>query len=228
MASSGVRRATGGQDAEGVGGEHHDRRGVAGALLRDVVGDRLQRIGAAGVLGDRVVVQVEASRRRVHDHVLEHRPEGVGRGVDLRLRVGREADDLGVAAALDVEDAVLAPAVLVVADQRPLGVGGEGRLARARQPEEDGHAPVGADVGRAVHREHAALGQAVVHQGEDRLLDLAGVGGAADQDLLVGEVQAHEVGRAGAVGVGVGGEARGVEHQGLGPVGRRSPRRSAR
>lgn len=39
-----------------------------------------------------------------------------------------ERDGLGVAAPLDVEHALVAPAVLVVSDQRPLGVGGQGGL----------------------------------------------------------------------------------------------------
>ena len=34
-----------------------------------------------------------------------------------------EADGLGIAAALDVEHAVVPPAMLVIPDQRPLGVG---------------------------------------------------------------------------------------------------------
>ena len=58
----------------------------------------------------------------------------------------RQADGLGVAAALEVEDAVVAPAVLVVADEDPLGIGRERRLARARQAEEDRHVAVRADV----------------------------------------------------------------------------------
>ena len=41
-----------------------------------------------------------------------------------------------------------------------------------------------ADVGGAVHGEHALLGQHVVHHGEHGFLDLAGVLGAADDDLV--------------------------------------------
>jgi hypothetical protein len=51
--------------------------------------------------------------------------------MDLRLGFGRETNDLGVAAVLEVEDAVLAPAMLVVADQAAGGVGREGGLAGA-------------------------------------------------------------------------------------------------
>ncbi len=64
-----------------------------------------------------------------HD-VLQHAAEPDGLE-DLRLAVGLQPDALGVAAALDVEDAVIAPAVLVVADQRTVGLGGEGGLAGA-------------------------------------------------------------------------------------------------
>ena len=102
---------------------------------------------------------------------------------DLGLGRRREADHLRVAPAFDVEDAGVAPAVLVVADQRTFRVGGERRLARAREAEEDGDTPVVGDVRRAVHREDAFERQAVVHDGEDRLLDLARVERAADEEL---------------------------------------------
>jgi hypothetical protein len=48
--------------------------------------------------------------------------------LDLRLGVGVQVDALGVAAALDVEDAVLTPPVLVVADEGPMRVRGQRRL----------------------------------------------------------------------------------------------------
>jgi hypothetical protein len=49
---------------------------------------------------------------------------------------GGEVDDLGVAAALEVEHAAVGPAVLVVADEPRSGIGRERGLAGARQPEE--------------------------------------------------------------------------------------------
>ena len=128
----------------------------------------------------------------------------------------READHLRVAAALDVEDAVVAPAVLVVADQRALGIGGERRLAGAREAEEDRDAPVGADVGRAVHREDALERQAVVHDGEDRLLDLARVERAADEQLGAARMQHDERAGARPVLLRVGLEVGRVQHERLG------------
>ena len=103
--------------------------------------------------------------------------------VDLGLVLFLEVDALGVAAALNVEDAVIGPAVLVVTDELALGVGGEGGLDGAGEAEEDsGLVGLGVHVGRAVHREDVLLGQDVVHGGEDALLDLACVLGAADDD----------------------------------------------
>ncbi len=90
----------------------------------------------------------------------------------------------------------VAPAVLVVADQLPLRVGRERRLARARKTEEDRDVALVADIRRAVHREHSLERQPVVHQREDRLLDLTRVEGAADQHLESRRVQHDE--RAGA------------------------------
>ena len=39
-----------------------------------------------------------------------------------------------------------------------------------------------------MHRHHPLGRQEVVQDGEDRLLHLAGIGGAADQDQLLGEI----------------------------------------
>ncbi len=44
---------------------------------------------------------------------------------DLRFALGGEIDRFRVAAALDIEDAVVAPAVLVIADEVPFRIGGE-------------------------------------------------------------------------------------------------------
>ena len=90
---------------------------MAGALRRQRVRDPLELVRRARVLGLRVVVEIEHAALVDRD-VLEHGAEAVHRVPDLGLGLGREADRLRVAAALEVEDAVVAPAVLVVADQQ--------------------------------------------------------------------------------------------------------------
>src|SRR5208283_1893821 len=101
-----------------------------------VVINVLQRIGSASVFGDGVIVQVEAAGEGIERDILQNGPKAARAFIDLRLRVGREANHLGVAPALEVEHTVVAPAVFVVADEMPGGIGGEGRLAGSREPEE--------------------------------------------------------------------------------------------
>jgi hypothetical protein len=76
--------------------------------------------------------------------------------------------------------------VLIIADQRPVGIRGKGRLPRAGEPEEQ--RDIGrillVDVGRAVHRKDARLGHVVVHGVEDRFLHFARVLGAEDDHDL--------------------------------------------
>ena len=91
----------------------------------------------------------------IEHHVLQHRAEAVGGGEDFRLGLVREPDGLGVAAALEIEDAVRAPAVLVVAEQGAVGIGRQRGLAGAGQAEEQRDVAAGPDIGRAVHRHHA-------------------------------------------------------------------------
>ena len=158
-----------------VAGEEDDVLRMAGLLLRQAVRNVRERIGGARVFRDAVVVQVQMARERIEGHVLQDGAEPAGAGIDLRLGVGRQADDLGIAAVLEIEDAVVAPAVLVVADEVPLGIGGERRLAGSGEAEEDRHVAAVAHVGRAVHGQHAFQRQQEIQHGEDGLLDLAGV-----------------------------------------------------
>ena len=185
---------------------------MARALLGQRVRDLLELVRGARVLGLRLVVEVEHAAL-VDDDVLEDRPERARRLEDLRLGLRREPDHLRVAAAFDVEDAVVAPAVLVVADQPPLGIGGERRLARSREAEEHRDAAVVVDVRGAVHRQDALERQAVVHHREDRLLDLARVVRAADQHLRARRVQHDERAAARAVLLRIGLERRRVQDE---------------
>ena len=172
------------------------------------VADELERVGAPRVLREALRVQIELARARVEVDVLEDRPEAARRLEDVGLVHRGQADGLGVAAALEVEHPVVAPTVFVVADEPPLRVRRERRLAGARQPEEDDRVAGGADVDRRVHRQDPFVGQQVVHDREGALLDLAGVLGADDEDLH--PLQVDEDGRLGprALGGGVGLEGR--------------------
>ena len=73
--------------------------------------------------------------------------------------------------------------MLIVTDEHPLWVGGQGGLSGTAEAEKHGAVAVFSDIGGAVHGEHALLGQHIVHHGEYGLLDLTGVLGAADHYL---------------------------------------------
>ena len=76
--------------------------------------------------------------------------------------------------------------------------------------------PSSADVDRRVHGQHVLRGQAVVHDPERALLDLAGVLGAADQDLLLGQVDEDDGLAARAVALRVGAEAGRIDDREVG------------
>ena len=81
------------------------------------------------------------------------------------------------------------------------------------RPKNSADVAVRADIGRAVHRHHALRRQIEVERGEHRLLHLAGVGRAADQHDLAGEIDRdHRVGAfAAAVTLGVRLERRQID-----------------
>ena len=69
---------------------------------------------------------------------------------DLRLFVLPQIDQFGVAAILEVGDAVIAPAVFIIAQQGAARVGRERSFAGTRKPQQQGAVPFGPLVGRAV------------------------------------------------------------------------------
>ena len=106
--------------------------------------------------------------------------------------------------------------MLVVADQRSLRVRGERRLPGAGEAEEDRHLAVLTHVRRAVHRQDALERQPVVHDRENRLLDLARVERASDQDLALTRVEDDEGAGARAVDGGIRLDLGGVEDDDVG------------
>jgi hypothetical protein len=71
----------------------------------------------------------------IEDNVFQHCTKAQ-RLEDVRLTLGSQVDRLRITATLDVEDAVVAPAVLVVANEMSLRIGGERGLSRAAESEE--------------------------------------------------------------------------------------------
>ena len=156
-----------------------------------------------------------SSRLRVQRHVLHHGAESFGRRIDLGLRLARQLDRLGVAAALEIEDSVAAPPVLVIADQRAVRIGGERRLAGAGEAEEDRRIAVLADVGRAMHRHDLFRRQEVVEDAEHGFLHLARIARAADEHDLARQVAGDDRLASRAMPLGIGAEGRQIDDRQL-------------
>ena len=200
-----------GENTASIACEEDDVCGVAVGDARNLgVLNVLDGVGAAGVFGEGRVVVVNNTADGVEDDVLENGTEADG-VEDIRLLLGGEANALGVAATLDVEDTTVSPAVLVVTDQSTLGVGGQGGLASSGQTEEDSNVAVLALVGRRVQGQDIVLdGHLVEEDGEDTLLHLSGVLSTEDNHLLFGKVDGDGGGRCHTLSEAVGREGAGI------------------
>lgn len=152
------------------------------------VGDEVDRVGAARVLRQVCVIVVGCTRQLVIRHILQDGT--VANGVeDFWLLLGAQANALCVAAALDVEDTVVRPDVLVVTNQSAVRVSRQGRLAGAGETKEERNVAIGALVGTRVERQLAELdGLQVVHDGKDTLFHLTSVLGTENDHLATLEV----------------------------------------
>ena len=202
-----VELGDGGKDTAGVAGEEDD---VGGVLLGDAgnlgVGDELDGVGTPRVLGEGGIIVVYYPGLGVENDVLKNGTEADS-VENIGLLLAREANTLGVAAALNVEDASVAPAVLIITDEVTAGVGGKGGLAGAGETEEESDLSVLALVGGGVEGEDVVLdGHFVEENGEDTLLHLTSVLGTEDDHFLLGEVDGHGGAGGHALGESVGGE----------------------
>src|SRR5262245_42996135 len=102
---------------------------VAAAGL-DGAGDVVKRITDARVLGVFLVVVVGPAGGLVEHDVLQNGTEADGIP-DLWFARRRQPDRLGVAASLEIEDPLVRPAMLVVADEPAARVGGQRGLTGA-------------------------------------------------------------------------------------------------
>src|SRR5262249_44428066 len=121
------------QYAECVTGQKNNVRRVACNAWNLRVLDEFYRISAASVLRNADVCIIYQMVLIEH-HVLEHRAK-TERLEDLRFVLGRQIDGLGVATPFDVENALVTPAMLIVANETAFGVGRQRRLPCPRQAE---------------------------------------------------------------------------------------------
>ena len=175
-----VKLCDGRENAESICREEDDCLGLTAYAGDSGIGDIVYRIACACVLCERAVIVIGLAVF-IDDNILEKRTE-FDSVVDFRLMLFLEVDSLCIAAALDIEDAVCRPAVLVITDELSCGVCGERCLACAGETEEYGGIACFADICGAVHGEKSLLGKNIVHNGEYALLYFAGILAACDKN----------------------------------------------
>src|SRR5207244_12356313 len=146
--------ADGRQYAKGIASQEENVSRMVAFSRSLAVVDEIDGVGGAGVFRNAIIVELRPMRVRIDHHVFQDAAETDG-VPDLWLALSRQPNGLGIAATLEVEDALVRPTMLVVADEPPLGIGRQRRLAGARQAEEERGIVARPDVGRAVHRKDA-------------------------------------------------------------------------
>ncbi len=106
------------QHAERVSSQHDNVRWISAQTVLCGVRNVADGIRSAGVFSQGRVIEIELASHGIEGNVLQNRAEAPGCGIDFWLRLSRQIDHLGIAAALEVEDAVIAPAVLVITNER--------------------------------------------------------------------------------------------------------------
>ena len=73
------------QHTKGIGGKKQDFLWMTARTFQGGIGNGGDMIGAAGILRERTVMQIQTAGSGVHGHVFQYRTEAHGGAVDLRL-----------------------------------------------------------------------------------------------------------------------------------------------
>ncbi len=93
-------------------------------LRHDVI-NAAEWVRRASVFRFAGIVEIYLACSRIIDYVFEDCAKHSRSTINVRLRFGRELDHLGIAAALEIEDAVVGPSVFIITDQAAFGIGGK-------------------------------------------------------------------------------------------------------
>src|SRR5579871_6760248 len=110
----------------------------------------MQRIGNAGILGDRAIVEIDAAGIAEEPYIF-HQGARTNGLVDLGFFLLTQVNAFGVTAAFEIKHVIAAPAMLVVPDQAPAGIGAKSSFAGPAEAEENCGIAIGALISGAVH-----------------------------------------------------------------------------
>lgn len=95
----------------------------------------LDRIGAASVFGYGAIIEINATSDFIIDNILKNTSES-NCIKDLRFFLTGQVYTLGITAALNVEDSMIGPAMLIITDQVAMNIGGQGGFTRPGKSKE--------------------------------------------------------------------------------------------
>lgn len=176
------------KDREGIAGQEDDVLGVS-ADSRDLsVIDELQRIRSSSVFSNGSIMIVNFSAGFLQHNVLQNSSEPDST-VDFRLFLLAKSDTLGIASTFDVENTLVSPDVLIVADKFAISDGTKSSFTSSRESEEEANITSSTDIAAGMKREMSLLGHQVVHDGENTLFHFSCVLRSKDNHLSLLEVQ---------------------------------------
>ena len=198
------------QHAKGIRRQKDNRLGMTCHAGQQGIINIMQGISCAGIfrqhdiiiIGHAVFIQNDIFQHRILANSAEN----------LRLGIFAQMHTFCIAAAFNIKDAVLAPAMLVIAHQSTRAIGRQRGFARAAQAKEQRRIALGTHIGRAVHGKNIMAGQQIIHNGEDALLHFAGIFTAANEHHLFRQIQNNKHFRMHAIQLCIGIHAGHAQH----------------
>jgi hypothetical protein len=215
------------EDTARITSEENDVAGMIGRQTWNLgVRNVLDGIGTTGVLSQGWIIVIDYTSLGVEDDVLEDgtKLDGVE---DIGLFLSWETNALGVAlklsviftpecvrktySTLDIENAVITPAVLVVANQSTVRISWQRGFASSWKTKENSDIAILAFIGRGVESQNIVLDWHLIEEnGKNTLLHLASVLGTEDNHFFIGEIDGDRGSRGHTFGISVGRERAGI------------------
>ena len=98
--------------------------GVSSPPGWDCIGQKPDRVGCACIFGQTAIVEIDSPGVVVDAHIFQYRPEMTCSLPDQRFIICRAAGSLWHNSPLEIEYAILTPAMFVIADQKAFWIGG--------------------------------------------------------------------------------------------------------
>ena len=105
------------QYAKGISRQHDDILRLTAHPRCFDIGNEINRVRGTGVFRQRSIIQIAFTGQGIEHDIFQNRAESLRSGENFRFCLLAEIDHLGIATAFKVEDAIVGPAMFIIADQ---------------------------------------------------------------------------------------------------------------